>query len=365
MASLQSIVFYCLATTFFFGQLLRLEVNNVSFPLIDIFIILFSVINIISKLKSNNLKIENYPLLLFLLFAWLSFFINFIFFKYPLLKPLLYLLRLNSLLFLFIFPPALNKKGQSFFDLVLFANIIFGFMQYFLWPNMSSLASLGWDPHLYRLVSTFLDPTFTGLIYLLFLIKTFFKRKLLTTDHCLLAAIYFALALTYSRSTLLSFFISFSYLSISLKKSKLFIFTLFITLSTFLALPRLEGEGTNLQRTSTIKAKIENYKEGWTIFTKSPLIGHGYNNLSSVRQSQNKNSHAISGFDSSLLTIATTTGIIGFLLFTFGLKNFFFSANLKTKTMILAILIHSFFANSLLYPLILLLLAVNQSKYHK
>lgn len=352
MAFIQSIILYALCIAFFFGQLIRLDFQNISFPLIDIFIAAFSIVNILIKIKSRNLKIHNHPFLFFLIAAWLSFFINGFIYHFPLIKPFFYLLRLSFLLSFFVFPPVINKKNTSFFKICLVANIVFGLIQYFFWPDIRPFNALNWDPHLYRLVSTFLDPTFSGLIYLLFLINLFFSSS------ALLPFCYFALALTYSRSTLLSLLASSIFLSVSKKKPKIFVVCLLIILLTLAVLPRQEGEGTKLERTSTIKAKIVNYQEGLSLFTRSPIIGFGYNNLSYVRQLQNPSSHSASGFDSSLVTILSTTGIIGFTFFIFGLKKLFSYASLERKTMLIAVIIHSLFANSLLYPHTLLFLVL-------
>jgi O-antigen ligase len=120
-------------------------------------------------------------------------------------------------------------------------------------------------------------------------------------------------------------------------------------------LPRPAGEGTKLERTSSVNAKYVNYKEGFSLFQKSPVFGFGYNNLPIIRPNA---SHSQSGFDSSLLTILTTTGVIGTILFILGLSQLFIKSNLAVQTMIIAILVHSLFSNSLLYPFTLLFLVL-------
>lgn len=356
MAPISKIILFLTAVVFFFGQLLRIDLKNFSFPLIDIFIFLLFLINIFDKFKTKNWQIKNKFFLYFLIFAWISFLINFLIHPIYSLTPIFYLFRLTFLFSFFIFPinpKILSDKFHKVFNLVIFANVIFGLIQYFFWPDFTYFDSLDWDPHLFRLVSTFFDPTFTGLIFLLFLIKIFLDQKI-PFRKTLLFTTYLALALTYSRSSLIAFLVSFSFISLKTKKTKIFFIALIIFLLTIISLPRQAGEGTKLERTSSIKAKIENYKEGLNIFTKSPIIGHGYNNLSFVRNISNKNSHANFGFDSSLLTIITTTGIIGFILFILGIKNEFIQSNLTKKTFWIAILFHSLFANSLLYPWILI-----------
>lgn len=346
MASLAKITTIGLIITLFFGQLLRFDFNGISVPLIDIFIGILAVVNLLGRPK-----IKNIPLFLFLIFTWIAYFLNLNRFPFS-LKPLLYLLRLNFLTSFFIFPPNFSPKIKHFLFLVLTTNILFGFIQYFFWPDLTIFSALNWDPHLYRLVSTFFDPTFTGLIYLFFLIKIF----LTSPNYYLLIAIYLALALTYSRSSLAAFLLAFGFLAHRLQKPKIFFLSLIILLFTLLVLPRLPGEGTRLERTSSIKAKIENYRQGFLVFRQSPLIGHGYNNLFFVKPIQNPLSHANSGFDGSLITILTTTGIIGLSLFIGGLIIYFRQSNLLHQTLLLTLLFHSLLANSLLYPWALMLL---------
>jgi hypothetical protein len=109
-----------------------------------------------------------------------------------------------------------------------------------------------------------------------------------------------------------------------------------------------------------LKSSGENYKEGFALFLKAPTAGHGYNNLFYVRSIKNQNSHANSGFDSSLMTILTTTGCIGAFLFILGFKKTFNQGNLTKKTILLSIFFHSLFANSLIYPWVFLLLILMQ-----
>lgn len=352
MAFITSLIYLSTIITFFFGQLFRIEINNISFPVIDLFIAVIFITNILTKLKNKELKVKNKYLLYFLIFTWFSFFFNLFKYHFNLTKPILYLFRLTFLLSFFIFPPKVDEKIKKIFHLTIFSNIIFGLIQYFLWPDFTSFKSLNWDPHLYRLVSTFFDPTFTALIYLFLIIIVFLNKKT-PFRKTILVISYIALALTYSRSSYICFFIAFSFIAWKKRNLKIFIFSTILIFFTIFLLPRFEGEGTKLERTSSISAKIENYKEGFSLFLDAPIIGHGYNNLFYVRQISNQNSHANSGFDGSLMTILTTTGICGLILFILGFKNIFIKSNLTQKTILISVLIHSFFANSLLYPWIL------------
>ncbi|MFA4826889.1 MAG: O-antigen ligase family protein [Candidatus Shapirobacteria bacterium] len=363
MALISKIILYLLAISFAFGQLARINIFNTSIPIVDFLILALVFFNLLGYYRVKHLKITNKPLLFFLLFAWISFGINLIIHHYPPLKPLLYLLRLTGLLSLFILPlnkKLLSQKFHLFLSIALIANIIFGFIQYFFWPDFTYFETFNWDPHLYRLVSTFFDPTFTGLIYLLFFFKIFLSpTKNKVFKYFLLIITYLAMSLTYSRSSLLAFWLTSLFVSFRLKKPIISAISTILIILTIILLPRQPGEGTRLQRTSSVKAKIENYQEGVSVFLKSPIIGHGYNNLYYVREVRNPVSHANFGFDSSLLTILSATGIIGFILFILGLKKTFISSTPILQTELVAVLIHSLFSNSLLYPWILTLLLLN------
>jgi len=357
MAFVTKIVLYFCLVFFFFGQLFRLNILNISFPIFSLSILLLAFFNLLSQ--KNILKKLNHPVSYFIIFSLLTLIINWFKFSFN-LTSLFYWLRLVSLLSFFIFPLKIDQKTNKFFQLVLWASLIFGFIQYLFWPDFTVFSALNWDPHLYRLVGSFFDPTFIGLIFLLFILKIYFHYS---SNHLLIFLPYLGLALTYSRSSLLTLFIVFSFISLKTKKPLLFLSTSLLILLTIVLLPRMPGEGTKLERTSSIKAKIENYKEGIKLFSTSPLIGLGYNNLPIIRQ-VSSSSHASSGYDGSLLTIAITTGIIGLFLFS---KIFISSLNdssLYWQSLLLAVFIHSLFANSLLYPWILFYLAF-EFKYRK
>jgi O-antigen ligase len=355
MALISKIIYLFLIFAFFIGQIFRVNIFNISFPLIDIAIVLFSFFNIVQHFKNKTLKIKNKPWLYFLIFTWIFLILNLFRYQITSINPVFYLVRLTSLLSLFLFPPKIKHKKIIY--LAIIANVIFGLVQYILWPNFTYFDVLNWDPHLFRLVSTFFDPTFTALIYLIFIISLFLNKKF-PYRIPLLVISYVAMVLTYSRSTYLSFLLAFTFIALKSKKIKIFLISLLLITSTILILPRQPGEGTKLERTSSIEAKIENYQEAWQTFKKAPLIGHGYNNISFIRENKNPESNSNSAFDGSLMTLLATTGVIGTLLFLWGIKAFYLKSDLIKQSILVAILFHSLFANSLLYPWILLLLVL-------
>ena len=358
----ETIILFFIVLIFPFGQLARIDIGQISFPLVDLFVLFLSLANLITHLKQKKPN-KNIFLLLFLIFACLSFFLNL--YRYPpiSLKPFLYLLRLNAYLLLFIYPLQIKKnqiiKIKKLFTLSLLTAVIFGLIQYFFWPDLTYFSSLHWDPHLFRLVSSFIDPTFTAIIFLLFFIKIYFWPKS-NTKMFLLILIYLALALTYSRSTFLSFLFISLIVSRHQQKAKIFIFSLILVIGTIFLLPRPPGEGTKLERSSSVLAKIENYQEAITVSLQAPLIGHGYNNLYSARKISIPQSHANFGFDNSFLTILATTGLFGLLLFLAGLKKFFLQSTFTKKILLLAIFCHSLFANSLFYPWVIIFVLIDQ-----
>lgn len=360
MASISKIILFLIPIVFFFGQLLRTTFFGIDFPVLDILIILIASINIINKIVNKKLEIKNKYFLFFLIFSYLSFAINLIINGFSGLNSLFYLVRLSCLISLIIFPIKISNKESlsDLFNISIFANVIFGYIQYIIWPDFTYFNSLNWDPHLYRLVSTYFDPTFTGLIYLFLFSSIYFSKIESKYKYFLLSIIYIAIALTYSRSTYLSFVVMFLWISIKTKNIKPLLISIFLVFITLFAAPRLEGEGTKLERTSSIKAKIENYKEAFTLYKQSPIIGIGYNNISRYRVNQDPKSHGTPSFEGSLVNILVTNGILGLILFVLGLKIFFGKSNIQKQSIIIATIFHSLFANSLLYPWVLIYLVL-------
>lgn len=282
----------------------------------------------------------------------------------------LYLLRFLSYAAFFVLVYRLSfrreRLKQTLFNsliLVSLVTAIFGWIQYFWLPDLRTLKLLGWDDHLYRLVGTFLDPSFTGIIlvfgFLLSMIK-FIKtndRKLLLMSAFFMISV----AFTYSRSSYLSLFTGLFLLPLFVKRSVKNILAILTIgfLLVVLSLPRPESEGVKLERTHSIYAKVQNYQETMAIIRKNPLFGIGFNNMCLARKGYfgdaGYESHSCSGADSSLLFVAATTGIVGFFIFlamAMGVlkavkKNIYGLAFLATSA---ALFTHSLFTNSLFYP---------------
>ena len=373
-------LYFLLIFTFPFGQLQKIPIFLEQFPEVNLYltdfislaILIFWLTKLIKKQVSPSKNIKYFlpffiaaAIPLFLNISWLG--------TRNILVSSFYLVRLIAYAGVYFAFPLLKlpaKKTQKIFRLLYWAGVllaIFGLLQYIFYPDIRPLSSYGWDPHLYRVVSTFLDPGFTGLILVLSLIVALedslhYSRKILNILPTIL--IYLTLILTYSRSSYLALIFAAAFILFSQKKSRLFwIFLIFFLITIFFA-PRPASEGVRLERTSTIKARLQSYQRGINIFLKNPISGVGFN---SYRYAQNKIFPDIeqtlinrggSSPDSSLILILATTGIIGITIF--GLttakivspllkKNKEPASNLILASFI-AISIHSLFLNSLFYP---------------
>jgi len=344
------------------GQLLKFRVSLINFSLplhlADIIIVIFALTNLFGK-KSG--------------FFWIpifSYIFSFTIFKpYQLIVGGLYLLRL---IFYVQFSTSVYKlvkdqkiKKDLLFDSLLSISFFIGFyglLQYFLYPDIRGMTILGWDDHLYRLVSTFLDPGFTA-IFLVFGFLVSFSKFLEGKGKRFLAICTFltlSLALTYSRAGYLAFISgSLALLALYKKITKIVpIIVIFVIILLFI--PNYGSEGVRLGRTKSIVARIVSYQEGFSIFKESPVFGVGYNNLCVAKekflgQLVNFESHACSGVESGFLTILATTGMMGSIIFVYLLIKHFsvMPQNMYGKTLssvIVSLLTHNFFINSIFYP---------------
>ena len=249
---------------------------------------------------------------------------------------------------------------------------IFGLLQYFFLPDTRFLEAYGWDPHYYRVIGTFLDPGFLGLILVLSLIivvvKAWQKKKHRKRLIGVGLVVYLALALTYSRASYLAYSLAMGATAWWKRSAKFLFVVVAIGLITVALLPRPGGEGVKLERESTIKARILNWQLSWEIAQDNLLFGVGFNAYRYVQdkyitwpEGELEISHAGAGADSSLLFVLATTGILGlgaylwlwFRALFLSLKNFNKVQNQIALASILAVLIHSFFTNSFFYPWIM------------
>lgn len=320
---------------------------------------------LLSFIKNKSIKIEKY----FLVFSLSSIILSAISGTYSLISCL-YLLRFCAYLYFTIALYLFQKKilHSRLSQLLLGTELIiilFGIGQYLFLPDTRFLGSLSWDYHYYRLLSTFLDPNFTGLLICLTIINLEFwhyQQKLsfkLFIVLCELAI--FALALTFSRASYLAFILSQIFLFFRLKWRRRIIFIFVMSLLIYLPLlPKPGGEGVNLSRTSTIEARLvtnKNIVQGKNLLTM--IFGNGWFSMQSIAE-KNLEGHAKIA-DNIFVLVFDYTGIIGIV---FLLMIIFKWLKILLKIPFLAalfgsVLIHSFFNNSFFEPFILLTLLIS------
>ncbi len=251
---------------------------------------------------------------------------------------------------------------------------LLGFAQYIFYPDLRNLIYLGWDPHYYRLVSTFLDPNFAGIMLVItiflgmYLVRTAYVPRIYVAFFTGLSAI--ALYLTHSRSSYLAFIVGLGTLMLTSAKKKIFVFFLLMFVLAIIVLPK-PGDALRLDRMVTTIARVQNWQQSIARIKESPLIGFGFNSLRFVQSHQEISegeivSRAAAGVDSSMLFILLTTGIIGFVFYGWLMSQQLIQAK-KLLTIkksaafggiflasFFAIFVHSMFVNSLFYPWIMI-----------
>lgn len=249
--------------------------------------------------------------------------------------------------------------------------VILGLIQYFLYPDLRNLYYAGWDEHLYRVFSTFLDPNFAGtffvLVFVLLLGLTFREkakvRRMLFSIGLLLTFI--SILLTYSRSAFIMFVVSVSILLLFCKKRIILSMLLALFVLGIVLLPKsLPSEGVKLNRTASITARQDSAQKAVVIFRDNPFFGVGFNayKFAQMRYGflKDPNIHSGAGTDNSFLFVLATTGIVGILAFIYLWYRVIwiaFKNQSLTSYIIIAssvgLLINSFFINSLFYESII------------
>ncbi len=356
-----------------FGKLLSLNLgvfnNYIRFNLIDIFPVLsIPFYFLLDKSFNKSVKVVKAirPFLVVLIFSLAL--------SYPALSisqflyGSFYLVRLIGY-FCFFYLVLICIKNKIFekeaiYLLLIIVSLmvgIFGWIQYFWFPDLTSLKYIGWDDHLYRLTGTFLDPGFTSIILVLGLmlaVVKLFESKKKQIIFILAVFLFISIAFTYSRAGYIALICGLLSLFLYKKEIKKFQALLLGILFIFVILPRPASEGVRLERLNSIKARIQNYKETIEIFKISPLFGVGFNNLCTYRAKffgGDPNSHSCGGSDSSILFVLATSGVVGILVFFKTVFTLFKEAEngfygLALRVCLIALLINSLFINSLFYP---------------
>lgn len=290
-----------------------------------------------------------------------------------------FLFRFVAYFFVSVVVYNLIKKNQinNWINYLLFLGVIFsliGFLQLLIVPDLSFLTPYGWDPHRNRIVSSFLDPNFAGLAFVIFLsfslpLYLYTKKNIYLAISVLLTI---ASVLTYSRSSYLALGTLMLVVGFA-KAPKIIVLTILLFIALIItnvqARERIVGAITFDE---TAKARVESWQKALIIFKDNILFGTGFNTYR-FAQSEYGNftydnpsgGHSGAGSDSSLLLVAATTGLFGLSFFAIllvsilvltshALKRSYLS--LASFSSMLAILVHSQFVNSFFFPQIMLII---------
>ena len=388
-----------------FGEFSRIEIFGRSMVLSDIIIPLFELAAlaglknfVISGITSRVLK----TLLFFLIIAFFSLLFSLT--ALPLnevLQSSLYLIRL--ILYIALFPltflvlsPDQSRQLIIYIAISALLVALTGFAQLTFLPSLEALAkSSGYDPHINRLVGSWLDPNFIGgffaMISLLLLSISLYEKSIRLKIFYWLSStiLLIALFLTYSRSAYLALAVGILTLGLLRARKLLLIFLIIgaIGISVSDRAQQRVGElvtsinsvlfNSSENPDPTARLRIQNWEQTWQLIGQNPWLGHGYNTLTYIKLNQgfiqDESTHSASGSDSSLLTILVTTGVFGLLPFLYFLwlilKNSFLAWHKPTSTTnqlpleglglgmfctIIALFVHSNFVNSLFFPQIMI-----------
>ena len=239
---LLKVLFICLLILFPFGEVLRFDIgNNISLKPSDVVAVLLCLttayVYLRNKLFQKSLK---WYYFFFPIVSLISLFVNSYWLQTnEFLTSFLYWLRWISYMSIFfavlIFDTSFRKKIIKFLIIDGLLVLLAGYIQFFFYPSLRDLFYLGWDEHLYRMFSTFLDPNFVGaffVLYLIFIATMLFhnvqkwERWRIISSILILALALVAIFLTYSRSALLMLVLSGITLFILLNKKKYILYLL-------------------------------------------------------------------------------------------------------------------------------------------
>jgi hypothetical protein len=249
--------------------------------------------------------------------------------------------------------------------------LFLGFIQYTFIKDTRFLSIFGWDDHYARLIGTYFDPGFTGIIFLLTLFiglsSKYIQNKIL--QAVIIISFTWGIVLTFSRASYLSLVAGFLIIALSGIKiskqsfQKIFTGTVLFIFLIILA-PKPFGEGVDLFRTSTIYARYSAVTQQLkNIDSKTFFIGNGpysqKNSLSYLSETNNKLIPSHSRVpDNIFINVLLSSGIFGLLFFI----SFLFNSgkNLKSKNLFIyagfiSLLVHTQFNSSLIQPFILLI----------
>lgn len=376
---LSQIIFLLFLFTFPFGEVIRISIGSAIIHPTDVILSLLLPVWIFEKKPTPSFFKKFKPIGIFVGILCLSLALHIFEYNSTVLsQAFLYTSRFAAYAFIYLivfgFPKSFKKTISFLLVGIGFIIVALGFVQYFLYPNLRNLYYSGWDEHLYRMFTVFLDPNFAGaffVCYLLFIIHVMpdlirhLGFRLRIAGKVLLSFLLLvtlgAIVLTYSRSAYIMFVVSIIAYAFLLRQKKLLIgiaALLFIVILGVFVSPK--SEGTNLLRTTSGIARIESLQNAITIWQENPIFGVGFDAYSNSQlqhgfiKPQVKENHAASGTDNSFLFLLATTGIIGLVLYLFMWCKILRKSNALIIATVVGLFVDSLFVNSLFYSYIML-----------
>lgn len=265
--------------------------------------------------------------------------------------------------------------------------VLLGFVQFYVYPDLGDISNPGeWDPHVGRLLGTWMDPNYMAAFIGFMLCMTiglWYENKnkwFRARVGVLFLGMLYALFLTFSRGGYLAAVAGLGvyFLFRDPKILLLLIAMMVLGISTNeRAQERLGGllsttQAIILSDTSeidpTANLRLISWRRSTTLFERNPIFGIGYNTYR-TRASQSglvdPKYFSSGGADSTHLTVLVTTGIVGFLPYVFFCFFFFWRPlqvfrKYKKESALgfaagwMCLLVHATFVNSLFFPLLFL-----------
>lgn len=308
---------------------------------------------------------------------------------FELMFSLAYLLRwvLYMGIYVVVIDALTPREGRQLlkvFEGAVLAFACFGILQSIFLPGFAQIvfpdAALytQWDPQGRRLVSTFLDPNLAGGLIVVALLLA--CARLAAGDSVPLwrpGVLVTALVMTVSRSSLLAFVVGLAVLVFLVRRVtwKAIIGALLATAACLLAAPWVWRAADSFNKLSlddpSLLARFVAWSRALTVLVDHPIVGVGFNTYGFVqlRYGFADLSQSAFGLDGGLLFIAVMTGFVGVTLYGILLFSVLRACGrlwsserssvvdgaigLGVAAATVALLIHSLFVNSILYPPIL------------
>ncbi len=364
------------------GAILRVDTGqSIAVTFLDVGVGLFVIISLVLQLfqkRKISFAIEKYVLYFLGLGVFSLLFQVSHFNWYQLFVATLYVLRfLLYTVGISIAIQLMDTRWKMKIPFILFLSgvsiAILGLVQYAYYPSLRNLYYAGWDVHLYRIFSTFLDPNFAGLFFVMSIfLGVVLLRKAKKRNHKVILGLgiltlLIALVLTYSRGAYVAGIIGLVFLFWRKGYKKFIVIILGIAVAGVMLLEIFgpKSEGTKLLRTVSVRNRIESIQTVTKIIQKNVLFGVGFDAYRYAQQKEGflvteiDTTHSGAGTDNSFLFVTATTGVVGlalYLLMTYKLVTF-----VKRKSVVhealfagyIALIVGSIFVNALFYPFLL------------